>query len=161
MTTHAPSRGDTIEPAVPKEYAVLLVGVATMTPSPYQRASTSPADGDGDSRLTGAGHAREDDLVERDGPTSSRDKAAPAMRIPWRGLDLVVAATEPLDGLGRTGTSISAKNPNRPRFTPGTATPVTDPLCRARNTVPSPPAASSTSHSDACPTGRDDTDQRN
>ena len=42
MTTHAPSRGDTIVPTVAKEYAMLLVGVATMTLSPYQRASTSP-----------------------------------------------------------------------------------------------------------------------
>ena len=34
MTTHAPSRGDTIGPTVAKEYAVLLVGVATMTRRP-------------------------------------------------------------------------------------------------------------------------------
>jgi hypothetical protein len=34
MTTHVPSRGDTIGPTVAKEYAVLLVGVATMTRRP-------------------------------------------------------------------------------------------------------------------------------
>jgi hypothetical protein len=85
MMTHAPSRGDTIGPTVAKEYAVLLVGVATMTPVALPAGEHIAVDGDGDSRLTGAGHAREDDLVERDGPTSSRDKAGPATRIPWRG----------------------------------------------------------------------------
>ena len=39
---HAPSRGETIGPPAAKEYAVEPVGVATVTLSPHQRASTSP-----------------------------------------------------------------------------------------------------------------------
>ena len=138
MTTHMPSRGDTIGLAVPKEHAVLPGRGGHDDPVAPPAGEHVTVDGDGDSRLTGAGHAREDDVVERGGgPEVLARQSGTGHAHSVARLDLVVAATEHLTGRG-----------SPPRF----AIPATDPLCRARNTVPSPTAGSSTSHSDAGPT---------
>jgi hypothetical protein len=93
VTTHAPSRGDTIGLAVAKEYAGAAGRGGHDDPVAPPAGEHIAVDGDGDSRLTGAGHACEGDVVKRGGPEVHARQGGTGHAYSVARLDLVVGST--------------------------------------------------------------------